>query len=121
MSLTNFARAEISRCPNTNVRRRVTSRSQHHDSDDRVFSVCYRVEYLTEEGDVMSTPPYTVYEKQFYLSDNHMVNEQGQVVESGGVMTEYDFYVAALHSGINFFDLQQQAIPELDLNGRFNQ
>lgn len=57
---------------------------------------------------------------QFTATDEHMVDVNGNVVEEGGVMTEYEFYIALADTSIGVNAQRAAAIQKLDQSNRFD-
>lgn len=111
---------EISKSPLNGFRRLATILSTYADYSDKQVIVSVRVDYLDNEGNLKESGEATHYHVDLIVNNENKVNERGEVVTQGGVWGEFDYYVAAINGGANFFDIQIQAIKGLDENGRFN-
>ncbi len=110
----------ISNHPQNLLARKATLVSSDYRPIDQQIVVRYYIEYVDNEGNILPGPGITGYEKTFVIDKNHFVDANGNVVETGGIMSEYDFYINAIDNGYNYFQLHESAIQLLDQNGRFN-
>lgn len=110
---------EISNSPYNGLQRRAYLLSSEFRPFEEQIIVKYLVQYI-KDGEILTAPGINGYEKVFIIDRNHMVDEGGNVVQEGGIATEFDFYVMAINNGYNYFTQHEDAITILDANGRFN-
>jgi hypothetical protein len=109
----------ISNSPLNGLRRKVSITGLNWNVAMKTVFIDTEVEYVNQQGNSIVSNEPTTYIKSFVITNENKVNGDGQVSPQGTV-GEYDFYIAALRSGVGFFTLLEQSLTVLDTNGRFN-
>ena len=92
------------------------------DGDTIIFNIS-DLNAWHKTGDVQTMYQDEVFKTkahEFAATDSYSVDANGDVVEEGGIMTEYDWYNQFASQDVSLNNLLTQAVQKLDQNGRFD-